>query len=135
MSATDNIKEADWRLFRSRLPIWQEAYMERLNREYIALLSGTGSASEKFWELERRFHRVKYVPGVFVITLPLFGDGILEIYELNELRQKIYTDMGDAIHIVGAAPSRFQAVLLVRDIIDDIYKKTGDVDVERFFAS
>ena len=71
----------------------------------------------------RRFHRVKYVPGVFVITLPLFGDG------------KIYTDMGDAIHIVGAAPSRFQAVLLVRDIIDDIYKKTGDVDVERFFAS
>ena len=27
----------------------------------------------------RRFHRVKYVPGVFVITLPLFGDGILEI--------------------------------------------------------
>ena len=83
----------------------------------------------------RRFHRVKYVPGVFVITLPLIGDGILEIYELNELRQKIYTDMGDAIHIVGAAPSRFQAVLLVRDIIDDIYKKTGDVDVERFFAS
>ena len=54
MSATDNIKEADWRLFRSRLPIWQEAYMERLNREYIALLSGTGPASEKFWELERR---------------------------------------------------------------------------------
>ena len=54
MSATDKIKEADWRLFRSRLPIWQEAYMERLNREYIALLSGTGSASEKFWELDRR---------------------------------------------------------------------------------
>ena len=40
MSAADKIKEADWRLFRSRLPIWQEAYMERLNREYIALLSG-----------------------------------------------------------------------------------------------
>ena len=48
MSAADKIKEADWRLFRSRLPIWQEAYMERLNCEYIALLSGTGSASEKF---------------------------------------------------------------------------------------
>lgn len=47
MSAADKVKEADWRLFRSRLPIWQEAYMERLNREYIALLSGTGSASEK----------------------------------------------------------------------------------------
>lgn len=72
------------------------------------------------------------VPGVFVITLPLFGDGILEIYELMNSGRRSTLDMGDAIHIVGAAPSRFQAVLLVRDIIDDIYKKTGDVDVERF---
>ena len=63
MSAADKIKEADWRLFRSRLPIWQEAYMERLNREYIALLSGTGSASEKFWELERRMREDKRRPG------------------------------------------------------------------------
>ena len=64
MSAADKIKEADWRLFRSRLPIWQEAYMERLNREYIALLSGTGSASEKFWELERRMREDKRRGGV-----------------------------------------------------------------------
>ena len=62
MSATDKVKEADWRLFRSRLPIWQEAYMERLNREYIALLSGTGSASEKFWELERRMRGDAHEP-------------------------------------------------------------------------
>ena len=64
MSAADKIKEADWRLFRSRLPIWQEAYMERLNREYIALLSGTGSASEKFWELEKRMREDKRRGGV-----------------------------------------------------------------------
>lgn len=84
----------------------------------------------------RRFHRIKkYVPGVFVVTLPLFGDGILEIYDLSELGQKIYDNMTDSIHIVGAAPSRHQAVLLVRDIIDDIYKKTGGVDVTAFFAS
>ena len=64
MSAADKVKEADWRLFRSRLPIWQEAYMERLNREYIALLSGTGPASEKFWELERRMREDKKRGGV-----------------------------------------------------------------------
>ena len=64
MSAADKIKEADWRLFRSRLPIWQEAYMERLNREYIALLSRTGPASEKFWELERRMREDKRRGGV-----------------------------------------------------------------------
>ena len=81
----------------------------------------------------RRFHKVRYVPGVFVVTLPLFDDGILEIYELNELRQKVYRDMENSIHIVGAAPSRVQAIRLVRDIIDDIYRKTGDVDVKGFF--
>ena len=63
----------------------------------------------------RRFHKVRYVPGVFVVTLPLFDDGILEIYELNELRQKVYRDMENSIHI------------------DDIYRKTGDVDVKGFF--
>ncbi len=83
----------------------------------------------------RRFNKVKYVPGIFVITLPLFGDGILEIYELNEFRQGVYQNMSDSIHIVGAAPTRGQAVALVRDIVDDIYRKTGGVDVKRFFAS
>ena len=83
----------------------------------------------------RRFNRVRYVPGVFVVTLPLFDDGILEIYEINEFRQKVYRDMTDSIHIVGVAPGRLQAMLLVRDIIDDIYKKTGDVDVKKFFAT
>ncbi len=56
-----------------------------------------------------------------------------KVYELNELRQKVYRDMENSIHIVGAAPSRVQAIWLVRDIIDDIYRKTGDVDVKGFF--
>ena len=88
MSATDKIKEADWRLFRSRLPIWQEAYMERLNREYIALLSGTGPASEKFWELERRMREDKRRGSVVMRMsrsnmelnlLSLLSDGVISI--------------------------------------------------------
>ena len=59
MSSMNKCNESDWRLFRSRLPSWQEAYMERRNREYIALLSGGGSASEKFWELESVCARIK----------------------------------------------------------------------------
>ena len=102
MSATDNIKEADWRLFRSRFPIWQEAYMERLNREYIALLSGTGSASEKFWELERRMREDKRRGGVVMRMsrsdmelnlLSLLSDGVISTAEPDgfseELREKL----------------------------------------------
>lgn len=102
MSATDKVKEADWRLFRSRLPIWQEAYMERLNREYIALLSETGSASEKFWELERRMREDKRRDGVVMRMsrsnmdlnlLSLLSDGVISIAELDGfsegLREKL----------------------------------------------
>ena len=102
MSATDKVKEADWRLFRSRLPIWQEAYMERLNREYIALLSGTGSASEKFWELERRMREDKRRGGVVMRMsranmelniLSLLSDGVISMADLDgfseDLREKL----------------------------------------------
>ena len=95
MSAADKIKEADWRLFRSRLPIWQEAYMERLNREYIALLSGTGSASEKFWELERRMREDKRRGGVVMrmSRSDMELNGVISIAELDgfseELREKL----------------------------------------------
>ena len=58
------VKEQDWKLFRRRLPLWQEAYMDKLNQEYIRLLSGEGNASDKFWELEERIRRDKKSVGV-----------------------------------------------------------------------
>ena len=48
----NRFSEKDWKVFRSKISGWQEAYMEKLNREYIELLSGEGDASEKFWVLE-----------------------------------------------------------------------------------
>ena len=58
------VKEQDWKLFRKKLPLWQEAYMDKLNQEYIRLLSGEGLASDKFWELEKRIHTDKRSVGV-----------------------------------------------------------------------
>ncbi|MBR1770573.1 MAG: multidrug transporter [Lachnospiraceae bacterium] len=46
--------EQDWKLFRSRLPDWQEAFMDRLNREYLEILQRDGAASDKFWALHDR---------------------------------------------------------------------------------
>ena len=58
------IKEQDWKLFRKKLLLWKEAYMDRLNQEYIRLLSKEGLASEKFWELEKRIRMDKKSVGV-----------------------------------------------------------------------
>ena len=59
-----DISKADWKLFRERLPEWQEAYMERLTRQYIDLLSSEEPASKKFWDLEKRIREDKRMPGV-----------------------------------------------------------------------
>ena len=48
------VEENDWKLFREKLPVWQEAYMERLIQEYVELLNSDKNASEKFWELDKR---------------------------------------------------------------------------------
>ena len=35
------ISKKDWKLFRERIPEWQEHYMEKLVKEYIELLSSS----------------------------------------------------------------------------------------------
>ena len=56
--------EKDWKLFRKLLPDWQEAYMERLAKEYMELLSSDRQASDKFWELDKRIKLDKRRTGV-----------------------------------------------------------------------
>ena len=58
--------EADWKLFRGRLAEWQESYMEKLNRDYIELLSSDALASERFWELEKRIKHDRRDAGVYL---------------------------------------------------------------------
>lgn len=61
------ISKSDWKLFREKIGDWQENYMERLEQEYISLLSDDGKlASDKFWELEKRIKKDKKSPGVIL---------------------------------------------------------------------
>jgi hypothetical protein len=64
MRGIPGVNEKDWKLFRSRIPEWQEAYMDRLNHEYIEILSGEGNPSDKFWKLEERIRQDKKDSGV-----------------------------------------------------------------------
>lgn len=51
-----DISEAYWKLYRSRITVWQELYMERLCQEYAAVLTSDKNASDKFWAI---FDRIK----------------------------------------------------------------------------
>ncbi|NLC40553.1 MAG: multidrug transporter [Clostridiaceae bacterium] len=54
----------DWKLFRARLPEWQSAYMDRLNQEYIEILTADMESSKKFWQLEKRINVDRRKTGV-----------------------------------------------------------------------
>ena len=62
----NQIEEKDWKLFREKLPDWQEAYMERLIKEYAELLASDTAASERFWALDRRIRSDRQSLGVRV---------------------------------------------------------------------
>ena len=62
-----DITKADWKLFRERIGGQQEAHMEKLNREYVELLTGDEPASKKFWTLKERIDKDRRTPGVQLI--------------------------------------------------------------------
>lgn len=84
--------EKDWQLFKKKIPEWQESYMDRLNREYIHLLSEDVPASEKFWTLEKRIKTDKHKAGVRLEltrsafignVVQLINEGVIDMKELD----------------------------------------------------
>lgn len=85
--------------------------------------------------LLKKIKNFKSFSGAFVVTFPLFDDGLLEIYDVNEFRQEYYKRRSDDIHIVGISQTRKGAFYLVRDIMDDVYAKTGTCDCVNYFKN
>jgi len=99
----DHFTKKDWALFRDKIGGWQEAYMDKLNKEYIELLSGDGAPSDKFWELEKRVRQDKKSPGVLIDMrrsqliyniLGLLKDGVISRDDLEGFS----SDLKDAIN-------------------------------------
>ncbi len=61
---SNSFTEDDWKLFKKKIPQWQEAYMAKLNEGYVELLTSNKEASEKFWELEKQIAIDKKSVGV-----------------------------------------------------------------------
>ncbi len=87
------ISKSDWKKCREKISVWQEHYMERLVEEYITFLRSDQSASDKFWELERRIKQDKKCPGVLIEMRKssaiydiarLIGDEVISLDDLEE---------------------------------------------------
>ena len=93
-----NITKADWKLFRERIGEWQEAYMEKLNKEYVELLSGDEPASKKFWTLKERIDKDRRTLGVQLILKKskidwdlarLMNDGVITAADLEGFSEEL----------------------------------------------
>ena len=95
------INESDWKLFRQKLPVWQERHMESLVRDYAVILSGSEKASDKFWALEKRIREDQRHVGVvarmsrsnmYTNLFALLQAGVITLYDLdgfsNDLKER-----------------------------------------------
>lgn len=88
----------DWTLFRNKSVDWQEAYMDRLNKEYIELLSEDINPSEKFWRLDKRIKEDRKKTGVqlemsrsnlIYNIISLISDGAISFEDLEEFSDEL----------------------------------------------
>ena len=98
----NKFSEKDWKLFRNKISDWKEAYMEKLNKEYVALLSGKGNASDKLWKWEKRLREDKKDCGVqcemsrsnqFYIMLSLLNEGAITFDDLEDFSDDLKDTM------------------------------------------
>lgn len=103
----NRFSEKDWKLFRKKIPGWQEAYMDKLNKEYIEILKEEGNPSDKFWKLEKRIKEDKKDCGVqcemsrsnqFYIMLSLLSEGAITMEDLEEFSDDLKDTIG---HFAG----------------------------------
>ena len=87
------ISKEDWKHYREKLPAWQENYMNRLNKEYMHLLSADKKPSEKFWELEKRIKNDRHHPGVIIEVRK--SSAIFDILRLIRFDVITYDDLTD----------------------------------------
>lgn len=93
------VTTSDWRLFRERLPCWQEKFMGKLVTEYSELLNDNAKASsDKFWALEARLKKDKRLTGVTCQMsksdvvwnlISLYREGAITIEDLNGFSDKL----------------------------------------------
>ena len=99
--------EKDWKLFRKKLGGWQEAYMDKLNKEYKDILNSDASSFDKYSTLRKKIYDDYKSPGVlardvsrsnmFIILLGLLRDGAITMDDLDEFSDELKEDIAQLI--------------------------------------
>ncbi len=88
------------------------------------------SIKEKKWIICKRIQYNKLQRGIYVLTLASNKNNIIDIYPSYVLLQPYYKRQ--KLIVVGIAKGYEEAINLVKDIIEHIYKETGSVNVRDY---
>lgn len=103
--------------------------MKLYNRMYVR-----GIADRKIIPIMRKMNRNRSVSALYCITLPVFQDGILEIYEYEELRQPLYEELEHPVIVIGITKTQEEAEELARLIVDEVYQNTGGFEIGAYLG-
>ena len=93
-----DVKESDWKLLRKLVPGWQERYMDKLNKEYLEILSRDCNPSTNFLELKKRIDEDKRNIGVVIDMrrsrmvsnlLMMLEEKVIVIEELDDFSEEL----------------------------------------------
>lgn len=93
----------------------------------------TDIAEEKAFQKKlKTLARKKPDPRLFLITYPISGNNLMEIYSEMEILQPYYRKQKKYLNIMGIASSRDAAKKLIPDILNDMMFECGSIDVRTF---
>ncbi|WP_235828954.1 hypothetical protein [Anaerosacchariphilus polymeriproducens] len=99
---------------------------------YRKLYIGEKAKKDRFkfiWQVKHRH----IVWNGYVITLASNEQNLLDIIQVTELLQPYYKNR--ELFIVGIAKGYDEALIVAKDIIDEVYQKTGEFNIRQFILN
>lgn len=106
---------------------------EEMEIRFCKNLYSNGWSKRKLTSTKKKIRRNSPKLALFLITLPMGTQGILEIYWYPELLQPAYRELNQELIVVGLAQSRQIAFELVEQIVEDVGVQGGSIPVKEYF--
>ena len=101
--------------------------------QFCEKLYNENMSKRKLASIRKRIRKKSPKLNLFLVTLPLGEDGVLEIYWYPELLQKAYQELERDLYVVGVANDREDAFELIRTIVEDAGITNGTISIKEFF--
>lgn len=96
-------------------------------------LYSEGISDRKLTSYKKKLKKKSPKLDLFLVTLPLGNEGLLEVYWYPELLQKHYLRMEQELVVVGIATDRDMAFHLVEQIVSDAGVENGNIPIKDYF--